>query len=91
MRIKQTRALTYRHIDGDYYVTNIRNREVVVLNELAFRILEVADACDVDDVCRFFTEQSETAAIVKHQHKAISREEVVHFLEELKTLSLIDF
>ena len=91
MKIKQVPTLTYREIDGEYYVTNIRKREVVVLNELAFRILEVADDCDMDDVCLFFSGQSDSVVDFQHYHNNLSREEVICFLEKLRTLSLIQF
>ncbi len=89
MKIRQAKALTYRKIDDNYYVTNSLSCEVIILNEYAFRILEVANNCYPDDVCSLFSDQLNASDDI--QLSSLTKQEVMCFLDELKDLSLIEF
>lgn len=90
MLITQLSNLTYREIDGLYYVTNPVRREVVVLNDSAFRILQLADKKTVEDVCDLASTTSGNDG-KNSQEMGINREDTVMFLESVRTLGLIEF
>lgn len=90
MLIKQLSNLTYREIDGLYYVTNPIRREVVVFNDLAFRILQLADKRTVEVVCDMASSISGND-VRNSQDMGINREDTLMFLESVRTLGLIEF
>ena len=90
MFIKQTPNLTYRAIDGCYYVVNPLRREVVVLNESAFRILELAHDCTLDKLCAVLSQTIHNSTFLISSNDTFDREEIIMCLQSLKEASLIE-
>lgn len=90
-KVRQAANLIYRVVDGKYYVTNPERRELVVLNEAGFKILQAAHDCTVHEVymrcCEADTTQSASRSAVRN----LSREEVLTYLGRLREVLLIYF
>jgi PHD/YefM family antitoxin component YafN of YafNO toxin-antitoxin module len=77
--IKQMPDLLYKKVDDKYYITNMVRKEVVVVNESAFRILELSDNKTVDEI----------TAVVKDDI-GMTDEEVREFLKQLSSAGLLE-
>ncbi len=77
--IKQIPDLLYKKIDDKYYITNTFRKEVIVVNEPAFKILELSDSKTVDEI----------AALVKDD-MGMTCEEVSEFLKQLSSAGLLE-
>lgn len=80
MQIKQVHDLVYQKIDKKYYITNINRREVVVLNEFGFKILEISENKTVDELCN----------LILSKYK-VCREDITIFLKDLSLNGLIEY
>lgn len=83
MLIKQPSNLTYREVDGLYYITNIVRHEVVVLNESAFKILQLSNQRTIEEVLDLTSDNE--------QNMKFNRDETLMFLESLRSAGLIDY
>ncbi len=91
MLIKQISDLVYREIDNKYYITNTQRHEVVVLNEAAFRILELAHEKTVEEICEAL--ESSNVCLCNHEEGNDTEQEasIKAFLDQLRASGLIMF
>jgi hypothetical protein len=75
--------LTFRVVNGRYYVTNPSRREVVVMNQPAFQTLQLSHGKTKDELHKILRKSPGTSQI--------QREEMLRCLEEFRTLHLINY
>jgi len=90
-KVRQAANLTYRVVDGKYYVTNPERRELVVLNEDGFKILQAAHDFTVQEIYMRCCEVDTTESAPRSAARSLSRDDILTFLGRLREVSLIDF
>lgn len=89
MKVIQIKHLTYREIDGLFYVINSKFREAVVLNQTAFEILQSANDIEEDKLYKKIIEEISDNSKANEKKYQINYDEFKSFLYVLEEAHLI--
>jgi len=81
--VSQPRHLTYKEVDGQFFVTNHDTQEIVVLNRRGFDILRLCQDRTIAGICVCLSRDAAQSI------PPIKSEEVIEFLSSLLNIGLI--
>jgi len=88
--IRQAKNLTYRVIDGNYYIINPVAKNTVILNKSAFEILEICNDVTFHKLCNTFLKDENNKMNITPTNY-FNKNELLQFLYSLKNYELLEF